>query len=91
MEDNGIKVVMDADINKPWTYDGETKEFIDYCLTCLLLKAPHKSEKGKLDDWDLAVRMDVAKYARICGISHESIARELIKIGTRFLDEYKPN
>lgn len=87
MMKNEIKIIMDKDIDKPWTYDGDAVEFVDFCLIKCLEKAPHKREKGKLDDWDLAVRMDVGKYARICGISHESIARELIRIGTEFLEQ----
>lgn len=85
MKNNEIKIIMDKDIDKPWIYDGDPVEFVHNCLVNCLLKAPHQKEKGKLDDWDFMVRNDVAEYARICGISHESIARELVKIGKEFL------
>lgn len=87
MKINGKEIVMDKDIDKPWNYVGDVIEFVDYCLLNSLIKAPHKTEKGKLDDCEFMVRADVAAYACICCISHESIARELIRIGREFLDQ----
>lgn len=87
MNINGQEIIMDKDIDKPWIYFGDAIEFVDYCLLHLLIKVLQKNEKGELADWEFRVRADVAKYARICGISHESIARELIRIGREFLDQ----
>ena len=44
---NGKEIVMDKDINKPWTYGGDAIEFVDYCLLNSLIKALHKTERRK--------------------------------------------